>query len=115
MTINHGKEYKTKMLLRIAHSPRTLLDFTDGEVHSTISARHIQRYLSELVMDDLIVYHDGLYSITKNGLLANRPPNLTPPKTWGPMSTSGSYVPPKWNTRDGSEQFLGCPSVGIPT
>jgi hypothetical protein len=42
-------------------------------------------------------------------------PGPTPPKTWGPLSTTGNYEPKPWTVRAGAEQFLGIRSKGTLT
>lgn len=101
-------EHKEKMLRRIAHSPRNFEAFSEGKVHSTVSARHLLRYLNEMIEDGLIRFDGDLYRITSSGRASLEPVNIVPPRCYGPMSTQGGYVPPAWPVRAGSEAFLEC-------
>jgi hypothetical protein len=105
--------FKSDMLKKIAHSPRTQRDFTDGDVASTTSSPHIWGYLVALVNDGLIFLGpDDHYHITPKGLEhLNRKPEMVLPRTWCAASTQGNYVPKAWTpARAGADEHKQHPS-----
>lgn len=86
-------EQKERLLKAIAHAPRELTHFTQGEVHSTVSARHVERWLNEIADEGLIDKgEDGYYSITAQGRRALEPANIAPSRYYGNASTTARYV-----------------------
>lgn len=80
-------EQKERLLKAIAYAPRELKHFTQGAVHNTVSARHVERWLAEIADEGLIVKgEDGCYSLTDQGWREREPSNLAPSRQYGNAS-----------------------------
>lgn len=107
-------EYKHRMLKCIGQEPRTLLFFTAGPVHSTISATLLERYLAEMQAEGLTFERDDRHHITQAGLeLLAKPTTKAEPRVYGAYSTQEPYKPPQWNVRAGGEQHKQFSSRGV--
>lgn len=107
-------ERKTRILRTLTLGARHSHRFTEGEVSATISARHLQRYLDELVEDGLVTESRQLYAITDAGHQALAAPlDIVPARLFHPASTKGPYKPPTWNVRPGAEDHKRYQSRGI--
>lgn len=108
-------QYKAHMLKCIAMEPRTLLFFTEGEAALRISARHIERYATEMAIEGLIFRGDDRYFISDLGRAElNRPPTTASTRVWGPCSTERDWKPKPWlPVREGGEDHRKFASKGM--
>ena len=107
-------EIKHRMLKCIAQEPRPLLFFTDGAVHETVLASHIETYAAELVDEGYIFLNDGRYYITGCGqAYLDKPTTMTEPRAWCAAATAGNYKPPRWDVREGADDHLQHRSRGV--
>jgi DNA-binding PadR family transcriptional regulator len=103
------------ILRAVAHSPRTLRSFTNGicHVHPNVVVNDLAALEEKGLVEQTSIER---YSITHAGQQHLKSlPGPTPPKTWGPLSTTGNYEPKPWTVRAGAEQFLGIRSKGTLT
>lgn len=108
-------EYKHRMLKCIGQEARTLLFFTEGPVHSTISARLLEHYLDEMKADGLIFEHEAKYYITEVGRAElNRPTTKAEPRVWCSATIQDHYIPPpRVSPRLGADQHQQYRSRGV--
>lgn len=110
-------EHRTRLLRACEARPRVLTDFTQGEVHETVLAKHTERWLDELRAEGLLRLHEGWYHITAAGIdeLVNltAAPSMAVARVHCNAAMRQSYVPPSWNVRAGGLQHRQYGSVGI--
>lgn len=105
-------DQEIRVLRMTAQGPRTLHSFTHSSVASALAPcapNILVIYLERMIEEKLIVYHDGWYHITAEGLarLADLSiPDVAPSRYYGNASMpSGSWVPKRWECpRAGGEQ-----------
>jgi DNA-binding PadR family transcriptional regulator len=90
--------HHARILGMLVERPRRLKDFTDGEVTLQVSARHVERWLQDMVGEGLVVHTKAdEYRLTEAGrdVLCEKPaiagrrdipvdPNPWQPKAWAP-------------------------------
>jgi hypothetical protein len=108
-------EFKHRMLRCIAASPRPLVFFTEGDVHATVAARHIEAYAAEMVADGLIFEREAKFYITEAGQAYLDRPTVTAPARYflNACMPPGSYQPPKVYVRAGADQHKQYSSRGV--
>lgn len=103
-------EHRTRLLRGIAHRPRNLLSFTDGD--STISPRHIESYLDSMVAEGLIVLAGDLYHITAAGLAElNKPTTVATARVYCSAQMTEPYRPSWAPVRSGASDHLAHKSL----
>jgi hypothetical protein len=108
-------EQKHKILRTLAHSPKHLRYFTEGE-HGVmaVSPRHMERFIDELELEGMLVRCPKQLRITEAGKEEiAKPTSIASPVKVCAASTKEPYVPPKWNVRAGADQNLQYRSRGI--
>ncbi len=108
-------QQKTKILRMLSMQPCALKAFTEGDLVSTVSNRHIERYLGEMLDDGLIEHRGDKYYITEDGLakIADQP-GIVPSRIYTHAASTQPYVPPKWNSpRPGADDHKRYSSRGL--
>ena len=106
--------HKFYMLRCIASEPRTFKFFSEGAVHATVAARHLETYLAEMQAAGLIAVLDGKYFPTDAGIAElTKPTTKAEPKTWCACSTEGTYKPKAWPVRAGGADHEQYRSLGF--
>lgn len=110
-------EHRVRLLRACEARPRVLTDFTQGEVHETVLAKHIERWLDDLRAQGLLLLHDGWYHITAAGIDELVSLTAAPSKAISRVHCNAAmrqpYVPPQWQVRAGGLQHRQYGSVGI--
>jgi hypothetical protein len=108
-------EQKSKILRMVGMKPRTLLDFTTGDLVGTTSNRHIERYLAEMEEAGLIEKQGERWAITNEGAAKlNALPDIVPSRIYTHAASTQVYVPPPWNsTRPGADDHRKYASRGV--
>lgn len=109
-------ERKIRVLRALSQRPRSLVEFTGGDLNFGAHPNVLQNYLNSLVEDG---YAEALpgnkYGITNDGAaLLAQPVALTPSRIYTNAATSEPYQPPVWNpVRPGADAHKAFLSRGV--
>lgn len=110
-------EHRLRLLRACEVRSRTLTDFTQGDVHTTVLAKHTEKWMNELCADGLLALHGDRYYITDAGIrelaALSAPPSMAASRAHCNAVMRQPYVPPAWNVRAGGLQHRQYGSVGI--
>jgi hypothetical protein len=106
---------KTKILRMVGMKPRALVEFTEGDIVSTTSNRHIERYLAEMEEAGLIEKNRDRWHITNAGAAElNALPAVVPSRIYTHAASTLPYVPPPWEScRPGADDHRKYASRGL--
>lgn len=106
---------KSKILRMVGMKPRTLLEFTDGDLVGTVNSRHTERYLAEMEEAGVIEKQGERWHITNAGAAElNALPAVVPSRIYTHAASTQPYVPPPWNsTRPGADDHRKYASRGL--
>ncbi len=107
-------QQKTKILRMLSMKPCAMKEFTEGDLVGTVSNRHIERFIADLMDADLIERQGEKYRITEVGLakLAQQPA-IVPSRIYTHAASTQTYVPPQWPVRSGAEDHKRYASKGL--
>lgn len=108
-------DFKHRMLRMIVAEPRVMRDFTEGTLHQiTISARHVERWVAELIAEGLVRKCEDTFYPTKAGMVeVSRPPSIATSRVICGASTSEPYRSTWAPIRAGADQNKQYRSLGF--
>jgi CTP-dependent riboflavin kinase len=105
---------KSKILRMVGMKPRDLKSFTEGDLLSTTSNRHIERYLAEMEEAGVIEKKGERWHITEAGTeVLQAMPEVVPSRIYTHAASTLPYVPPVWNVREGGNAHQQFRSRGV--